>query len=86
MRGLPLNLKINEMYAFIATEADGQEGICAFQTEPGMWMPMVGADLARMESLRPMAEKIAKATGKQIEVIKFTNREHLEMIGEGWVS
>jgi len=79
------------MYAFIATEADGQEGICAFQTEPvgevsGMWMPMVGADLARMESLRPMAEKIAKATGKQIEVIKFTNREHLEMIGEGWVS
>ncbi len=80
-----MNLKIDEMYAFIATEDDGQEGICAFQIHGGMWMPMVGADLARMESLRPMAEKIAKATGKQIEVIKFTNREHLEMIGEGRV-
>lgn len=73
--------KIDEMYAFIATEDDGQEGICAFQTRPGMWMPMVGADLARIASLRPIAEGIAKATGKQIEVCKFTNREHLEMIG-----
>lgn len=76
-----MELKIDEMYAFIATEDDGQEGICAFQSQPGVWLPMVGADLKRVDSLRPMAKAIAKATGKRIEVCKFTNREHLEMIG-----
>ena len=76
-----MELKIEEMYAFIATEEDGQEGICAFQIKSGLWMPMVGADLKRVASLRPMAEAISKATGKQIEVCKFTNRQHLEMIG-----
>ena len=76
-----MNLKIDEMYAFIATEEDGQEGICAFQSQPGMWLPMVGADLARVASLRPIAEAIAKAKGVRIEVCKFTNQEHLEMIG-----
>jgi len=78
-----MDLKIEEMYAFIATEEDGQEGICAFQIKSGLWMPMVGADLKRVDSLRPMAKAIAKATGKRIEVCKFTNRQHLEMIEGG---
>lgn len=75
-----MDLKIDEMYAFIATDEDGQEGICAFQIESGLWMPMVGADLKRVDSLRPIARSIVLATGRQIEVCKFTNREHLEMI------
>ena len=76
-----MELKIEELYAFIATDENGQEGICAFQIESGLWMPMVGADLKRVDSLRPIAKAIHKATGRQIAVCKFTNRQHLEMIG-----
>lgn len=62
-------LKIEELYAFIATDEEG-EGIMGFQTVGGM-MPMVGADMDRVNSLKIIAEQIKKATGKPYEIRKF---------------
>jgi hypothetical protein len=76
--GKPDLPKIEMMYAYIASDA-GSEGICGFHG-PNGWMPMVGADMKRAESLRPMAEKIAKATGRTITLARFHLREHLEVI------
>lgn len=66
--------KITELYAFVATDPDGSEGIMAFRSGDH-WMPMIGADLARVESLRPLADRIAKATGQQYEIRYFTRKQ-----------
>jgi len=71
---------INQMYAFVSEDSGpDDEGIVGFHTDTG-WMPMVGADMDRIKSLKPIAQAIAKETGKKIKVLCFTNREELEII------
>lgn len=73
--------RIEEMYAFI-TEDTGpdDEGIIGMNTPQG-WMPFVGADMARVESLRPLVLQIAKDLGKEVKLLHFTKREELEILG-----
>ena len=56
---------IEELFAFCAEEAPGDEGVCGWQLDDGSWMPLVGADMKRVESLRPLAKIIAKSTNKK---------------------
>lgn len=74
--------KITEMYAFVILDdglGKGNEGIPAFEKN-GLIHPLVGADMARIESLRPHAQKLVDK-GFQVEIRKFTNMEVLEVIG-----
>lgn len=71
--------KIEKMYAFVCTDDDGTEGIPAFSGPGGMMLPMVGADLARANSLKPIAEDICKQLGKKITLCRFEVREELEV-------
>lgn len=72
---------VEEMFAFVVVDEDGDEGICGFQNpQTGEWMPMVGADIARVDSLLPIARQISKATGKEIRLLRFKTREELEVI------
>jgi len=43
-------------------------------------MPLVGADMARVQSLKPIAKRIAQVTRKRIILVKFINREDIEVI------
>ena len=65
-------LKIEKMYAFVAENEDG-EGIMAFKSNNG-WMPMVGADFKRIESLLPIAKELSKASDKKFRILQFDNR------------
>jgi len=67
-------LRIDQMYAFIA-EDEGGEGIMGFRGPDGIMMPMVGADMERVQSLIPIAEQIKKLTGKPYKIYRFNNRE-----------
>lgn len=69
--------KITELYAWVCTEPDGGEGIPAANLG-GMPMPLVGADKARIESLRPYAEDVAYQLGLPVKLVRFTNMEVLE--------
>jgi hypothetical protein len=72
---------IEEMFAFISYDKDGNdEGVCAFHGGYGVWMPMVGADMARVESLKPIAKILAKESGKNIKLCKFSSRTVIEEI------
>ena len=72
--------KIESMYAFVVEDtAPDDEGLIA-QTVGSMWMPMVGADMKRIDSLRPVAAAIGKRIGKKIKLVKFTNRQEVEVI------
>uniref|UniRef100_A0A6M3MCL0 Uncharacterized protein n=1 Tax=viral metagenome TaxID=1070528 RepID=A0A6M3MCL0_9ZZZZ len=80
--------KIEVMYAYISQEGDSDdEGLTAclmpakvmgFQSE--QWMPMVGADEARMMSLKQIAQEMANTTGQKITLVKFSNKTVLETI------
>ncbi len=77
--------KIIEMYAFVVEDSGpDDEGLAAMKVGTG-WMPMVGADMARVESLRGAAKNLAQALGKPIKVLHFTQREDVEVISPpGW--
>ena len=69
--------RIEEIYAFVAEDSGPEdEGIVGMNTGDG-WMPLVGADMARVESHKPIARGIAAATGKKIKILRFTQREEL---------
>jgi hypothetical protein len=77
-------LPIDAIYAWVATETDGSEGICSGDFEiPGIGkrhMPLIGADRDRIESLRPIAEYVHRATGCPVRMVRFTLREDLESL------
>lgn len=72
--------KINECYLFVATDSSPEdEGIAAFLAKSDMWLPMVAADMKRVESLRGMAQRVADESGDVVRLIKFSVREELEV-------
>jgi hypothetical protein len=42
-------------------------------------VPLIAADPARVESLKPIAAHIAKVSGKPVRLVKFTSREDVEV-------
>lgn len=71
--------KIDQMFAFVVEEEDGGEGVAAWRTSTG-WMPLVGADMQRVESLRHVAQLIADTTGRPIKLVKFSQLETVEQL------
>jgi len=79
---MTLPLKIEAIYAFIATDENGQEGIVG-ATLPGcgsLPIPLIGADRARIESLRHFAEMANKINDYPVQLIKFWQKEVLETL------
>lgn len=73
--------KITELYAYVVEDADSEdEGIPAFANTDGFWLPLMGADLARAQSLRNRAQIMATAMGKPIKLIRSTGIEIIETI------
>lgn len=62
-------VKISSLYAWIATDPEGNEGICT--TTSGT--PMVGADRDHLAGLRHYAEATRKATGWPVRLKMFAN-------------
>jgi len=78
--------RIEEMYAFIVEDTGpDDEGVIAIQSMEGegkriLWLPLVGADMARVNSLRDIAQGIGQKTGKKVTLAYFSNRQDLEVI------
>ena len=65
-------LKIEKMYAFVAENDEG-EGVMAFKSG-NTWMPMVGADFKRIDSLLSIAQSMSRISGKEFKILQFNNR------------
>lgn len=65
---------ITELFAFVALDDfDGNEGVMAFHDgNSDTWIPMIGADMTRINSLIPLAEEIEEATGAKFEIRHFS--------------
>lgn len=66
---------INELFAFVAEEEPGSEGVTGMTINmPGSgptFAPLIGADMARVESLKQRAIDIGVATNKKITLKTF---------------
>lgn len=72
--------RIETMYAFIAEDTSpDDEGIIGMNTGTG-WMPLVGADMERVESLKPIAQSISRQTGKRVKILQFETRREIGVI------
>lgn len=71
-------LRITELYAFISKDENGHEGIMGFLTDYGTMMPMIGADTDRIDSLRPLADRISKTTGIKYEIRYFGQNKDIK--------
>lgn len=73
--------RIETMYAFVAEgEGPDDEGIVAFDVRGVAWMPLVGADMKRVESLKPIAQSISEQIGKRIKIVQFETRKEIGVI------
>jgi hypothetical protein len=72
-------LRIEEIFAFTVVDTDGTEGVPAFKSGEHI-LPMMGADSARIEDLRPMAQQWANRNGLPMTLVRFTTREEVEVI------
>lgn len=73
--------RIERLYAWVAAEPDGGEGIVARHIEGFGWMPLVGADRARIESYRAIAEDIARDKGYPVRLKVFASGVVIDEIG-----
>jgi len=71
--------RIGVLWAYLAVAEDDDEGIISTQMG-GMAMPLIGSDEARMRSLRPYAERIARGSGRQVKLVRFDQRTDIEVI------
>ena len=82
--------KITRMFAFVVADKDeNDEGVVGFRDFNGQWLPLVGADMARIQSLKPLADKISHETGKPYKIIpqelKFYQRLGLPLPGKSFM-
>lgn len=62
---------IKEMFAFVTVDPEDQdEGVLGFHGGEG-WMPMVGADMTRVNQLRPIADRVSKEMGLPYRIKRF---------------
>lgn len=65
----PNYMKITELWAFVSSD-EGGEGLIAMPLG-NVQMPLVGADPARVESLKPYALQLSKAHGVKVKLMRF---------------
>lgn len=71
---------IKSISAYVAILEDGSEGICGFLAPDGMWTPLIGADHARLISLKPIAQKIANESGRTLRLVRLSKRTDIATI------
>jgi hypothetical protein len=70
--------RIDAIWAFLSID-DGGEGVVAAPLQLRMAsVPLIAADKARLDSLKPLARKLATVFKKPIRLVKFSTRENVE--------
>jgi len=61
---------VTELFAFIAEEEPGEEGVMGVMVN-GTWTPLIGADMNRIHSLKPIADQISEASRLPYKLLHF---------------
>lgn len=72
--------RIERLFAWVSIDPDGGEGVMAVNMmiagRPTL-VPLVGADMDRVESYREIAEMVARKTGLPARLIEFGSRQEV---------
>lgn len=71
--------RVESIFAFCLVDDDGDEGIVCVESLGGP-QPLIGADVARVDSLRPIAQELATQWRKPITVRYFEHGRDVEII------
>lgn len=76
------NFRIETLTAFVAIDPeDNSEGVVSMvNPATGIHEPLIGADEERIRCQRPYAEQVAKQAGIEVKLVRFGQREELEVI------
>jgi hypothetical protein len=69
--------KVTEIFVFVAIESKSDEGIMGFKDSDGQWHPMICSEMSTMRSLTPIANRIAKRSGKKYKILKYLLAEEI---------
>lgn len=72
--------RIEKLYAWVGEEPDGSEGVLGWNFPDIGWMPLVGADKARVESYRQFAEISQGIFGRPVRLKMFAGGQVIDEI------
>lgn len=72
-----LGFRIQTLHAFVAKGSDNDEALVAAKLG-GTWMPLIAADEARLEQLKPLAQKVAAEAGVAVQLVRFVRGQVVE--------
>lgn len=73
-------LKVERVFAFLGVDDSGDEGVLAWPMPDGSIMPLLGADMTRVDSIRKMAQMVCDARGVDVRLAIFSVREDRETL------
>lgn len=76
-----MGFRIQSLWAYLAVHADNDEGVIATLGPSGVWIPMIGADQARLRSLEPVVREMVAQSKMPVVLAQFAQRTDLETIG-----
>ena len=73
---------IGKIWAYLSKDEYGNEGVCAMACGPfgASMVPLIAADQARLSVMTPIAERLARESGKTIVLVEFTTRVDVRQI------
>lgn len=69
--------RIDAVWAAVSVDEDGLEGLCSVYID-GVWWPLIAADERRLPFVLEQAERLAKANGSLVEVVRLSTRTALK--------
>ena len=73
--------KIKTLYAWIAVDEEGKEGIIATLKKGGVWLPMVHSKSTIIELMEKPAREIAARLEISVKLVRFSDAEVIKQIG-----
>lgn len=67
------------MFAFVAVDSDRQREVIVGMRDQDHWQPLVTADTDEVERLKPIARRLARDSGREITLVRFTKSEELPL-------
>jgi len=72
--------RIDQLWMIVFVDKGGVENLAQAKTVAGDYVPLIAADLPRLESMLQVSREMARALNREMRLIKFTNRVDLEQI------
>jgi len=73
--------RIDFLWAFLSVDETGEGILAAPLMGPGSLMPLVAGDQKRLDLITPIAKEIARDSGRNVRLVKFSQREVIEQFG-----